>query len=288
MRTRVALVGFITTSLLLATATAQAATQSATFTTQTYPFLGNNHVAADFNGDGRLDLAGSGAKSAAVMLNNGNGTFGAAVNFPVADWAQDLAAGDFNGDGKIDLAVTINTPQFSLSLLPGNGDGTFSAPVNLPNTSGFDSPSVVAADLNNDGKLDVLIAHEIACYTAPCTPARTMSVMMGNGDGTFQPTREVEVGTGMSRIAVGDFNRDGIKDLAISGDNTQLYTLLGVGDGTFVQQPTIMLVPGGDLFSAASDVDIADFNRDTIQDLVVALPGNGRGTAFLLGNGDGT
>jgi hypothetical protein len=281
------LVGFIGVSLLLVTANARAASPSATFSTQTYPLLGNNHIAADLNGDGRLDLAGTGVNSAGVMLNNGAGTFGTRINYPAADQPQDLAAGDFNGDGHVDLVLTINSPQISLSLLSGNGDGTFNAPVNFPNTSGFDSPSVAATDLNSDSRLDVVIAHSIACWTAPCRPGRTISVMLGNGDGTFQPSREIDVGIGMHRMRVGDFNRDGIKDLAIGAENTQLYTLLGVGDGTFVQQPTIMLVPGGDLFSAGNDVAVADFNRDTIQDLAVAL-GNGRGTAILIGNGDGT
>ncbi|HUS13788.1 MAG TPA: VCBS repeat-containing protein, partial [Chloroflexia bacterium] len=122
---------------------------------------------------------------------------------------------------------------------------------------------------------------------APCTSARTLSVLLGNGNSTFQPAREIDVGTGMHRMTAGDFNRDGIKDLAIGAENTRLYTLLGVGDGTFVQQPTIFLVPGGDLFSAGNDVAVGDFNRDALQDLAVPL-GNGRGTAILIGRGDGT
>ncbi len=179
---------------------ATAATQAPTFVVTDHSFLGNQ-VVGDFNGDGSLDLAGTGAKSAAVLLNNGAGTFGARVDYPVADWTQDLAAGDFNGDGRLDLVVTINTLAVGLSLLTGNGDGTFSAPVNFSNTSGFDSPAVVAVDLNNDGKLDVVVAHEIACYTAPCIVGLTISVMIGNGDGTFQPTREINVGRGMTEIA---------------------------------------------------------------------------------------
>jgi hypothetical protein len=111
--------------------------------------------------------------------------------------------------------------------------------------------------------------------------------MLGNGDTTFQPTRELAAGQHMHWMTAGDFNRDSMTDLAIGGENTQLYILLGVGDGTFVRQPAITLVPGGDLFSAANDVDVGDFNRDTLQDLVVAL-GNGRGNVVLLGNGDGT
>jgi hypothetical protein len=91
----------------------------------------------------------------------------------------------------------------------------------------------------------------------------------------------------MHAMAEGDFNRDGIKDLAIGSENTKLHILLGVGDGTFLRQPEMTLIPGGDLFSASNDVDVADFNRDTIQDLVVPL-GNGNGNVVLLGNGDGT
>ncbi len=156
---------------VLAAPAAAQSTQSATFTNFTYPILGNTHVAADLNGDGRLDLAGSGLNSAAVMLNNGNGTFQPKVQYPVDGQTQDVAAGDFNSDGRLDLVVTINTPQISLSLLLGNGNGTFNAAVNFPNTSGFDSPDVIATDLNNDGKLDVVILHSIACFTAPCIAA---------------------------------------------------------------------------------------------------------------------
>jgi hypothetical protein len=116
--------------------------------------------------------------------------------------------------------------------------------------------------------------------------ARTISVMLGNGDGTFQPTREVDVGTGIAEIAVGDFNRDGIKDLAIAGDRARLYRLQGVGDGTFVQQPTLTLV--ADNFAVdGTDVDVADFNGDALEDLVVAIATNGSRTAVLIGNGSG-
>lgn len=271
---------------LLMTAAGVAA-QTATFTAQNYPLFGNRHIAADFNRDGKLDLAGSGATSAAVMINNGDGTFRPTVNYPVGGYADDVAAGDFDGDGLLDLAVTIHTAEISLSLLKGNGDGTFGAPTNFPNTTGYDSPSVVADDFNNDGRLDLVIAHSMGCYTGPCVVARTISVMFGNGDGTFQPTREVEVGPGMSRAAVGDFNRDGLKDLAIGGGgNAQLYILLGTGGGSFAQQPTMGLVE--DTLSPTTDVDVADVNGDTVQDVVVSTNLNACVTAVVLGNGDGT
>lgn len=279
-----------TTSLAIAILVFQitVAAQTATFSRTDYPLLGNNHIVADLNADGIPDLAGAGNNSAAVMLGNANGTFNPRVLFPAGGQAQDLAAGDFNGDGQVDLAVSINDPAVSLALLTGNGNGTFNAPVTFQtNVSQVDSPAIVATDLDNDGRLDVVLAHAISCFSSPCTAARTITVMLGLGDGTFQFPIEIEVGTGMSRIAVGDFNRDSIKDLAIAGDNSQLYTLLGVGNGTFLKQPTITLT-ADTLFVDGTDVDVADFNNDTIQDLVVAIPTNGSRTAILIGNGDGT
>src|SRR5215510_9452996 len=117
--------------------------QVATFTTQQYPLLGNTHIAADLNGDGRLDLAGAGGNAVYVMLGNGDGTFRTKTDFPVGIQTQAVAAGDFNSDAKVDLVVTLNTPQFSLALLTGTGTGTFNAPTFFPNTSGFDSPAIV-------------------------------------------------------------------------------------------------------------------------------------------------
>lgn len=263
------------------------ATSAPTFARADYPIFGNNYVVGDFNGDGSLDLAGTGGSSAAVRLNNGAGTFGPRADYAVGGPGQDLTAGDFNADGRVDLVVTINDPLIGLSLLTGNGDGTFDAPVTFPNTSGFDSPAVAAVDLNNDDKLDVVVAHEIACYTAPCVASELISVVIGNGDGTFQPSREMQVGRGMAEIAVGDYNRDGFKDLALAGVQGQVYRLYGVGDGTFVQQPTLIAVVDQS-FIPVTDIDVADFNGDSIQDLAAAVPHNGSRTAILIGNADGT
>jgi len=277
---------FVLLASLVAGGGAFGATTAPTFVRADYPLFGNTYVVGDFNGDGSLDLAGVGS-AAKVRLNNGAGMFGAVVDYAIGGQGQDIAAGDFNGDGRLDLIVTINDPQIGLSLLSGNGDGTFGAPVNFPNTSGFDSPAIAAVDLDNDGRLDVVIAHEIACYTAPCVASEVISVMIGNGDGTFRPSREIEVGRGMAEIAVGDYNRDGFKDLALAGTHGQVYRLYGIGDGTFVQQPTLTAVVDTS-FIPVTDIDVADFNGDSIQDLVAAVPHNGSRTAILIGNADGT
>jgi hypothetical protein len=272
----------------MAATLAFAATTQATFSRTDLPILGNIHIAADFNGDGKLDLAGAGGTAVKVQLGQGDGTFAAAVSFPVPGSSQSLAAGDFNGDGRIDLAVTINDPAIGLALLLGNGDGTFQAPVAFANTAGFDAPTIVAVDLDNDGRLDVVIGHQIACFTAPCRVATVLTVLLGNGDGTFQPARLVDIGTETAMLAVGDFNRDGIKDLAVASSRARLLILLGVGNGTFNQQPTLTLIAGNNLGMDATDVDVADFNRDGIDDLAVAVALNGSRTAVLTGNGDGT
>lgn len=265
-----------------------ASAQSATFARTDYPLLGNNHIVTDLNGDGIPDLAATGANGVGVMLGTGNGTFSPRVNFPAGAQSQDLAAGDFNGDGRIDLAVSLISPEFSLALLTGNGNGTFNAPVRFDNTAAQDdSPAIVATDLDNDGRLDVVLAHALSCFVTPCVAARNITVMLGLGDGTFQTPFEIDVGTGMSRIAVGDFNSDGIKDLGIAGDQSQVYVLLGIGNGSFLKQPTITLT-ADTLGVDGTDIDAADLNGDTIQDLVVAIALNGSRTAILLGNNDGT
>lgn len=283
------IISFVLISFVIFLAQINALAQSPTFARTDYPILGNNHIVADLNGDGIPDLAATGASGVSVMLGTGDGTFRPRINFPAGAQSQDLASGDFNGDGRIDLAVSLISPEFSLALLTGNGDGTFNAPVTFANTATQDdSPAIVATDLDNDGRLDVVLAHMLSCFVTPCAAARNITVMLGLGDGTFQTPFEIEIGTGMSRIAVGDFNSDGIKDLGIAGDQAQVYVLLGIGNGSFLKQPTINLLASGTLGVDGTDIDVADLNGDTIQDLVVAIGLNGSRTAILLGNNDGT
>ncbi len=270
-------VAFIT-SLCAASVSAQ----SATFTGRDYPSLGNNHVAADFNGDGKLDLAGAGV-NISVMLGNGDGTFRPKVDYAAGGFLQDLAAGDFNGDGRPDLIVTNNDSRISMTLLLGNGDGTFATPVSFPNDTGFDAPSIAVADFDHDSRLDVVIAHQLNCFSSSCIIGNSISLLRGIGDGSFQPAQEIQVGSGPAKLSVADFNNDGHSDLSIAAAGGKVFVLLGIGDGTFRQLPNLTLTPGVD----NTDIDSGDFNGDAIQDLAIAADADHR-TFVLLGNGDGT
>lgn len=186
--------------------------------------------------------------------------------------------GDFNGDGRPDVRVTYISPQISLSLLTGKGDSTFNAPVHFPPPVSTRLPSSRSTSIRC--RLDIVVAPGFGCFVVSCIVGRTISVLLGNGDGTFQPSREIDIGIGMSEIAVCDFNRDGRKDLAIGGDSSRVCLLVGVGDGTFTQQT--LTLADINLGMDATDISTADFNRDTIDDLAVALSLNGSKTAILI------
>jgi hypothetical protein len=266
-----------------------ASAQSATFARTDYPFLGNDHIAADLNRDGRTDLVGTGVRTVRVMLGNGDGSFQPRVEYPVSTSAQPqaIAAGDFNRDGVPDVVVSLNDPVTGVALITGVGDGSFNPPVAFPNAAASDAPAIAAVDLDNDQNLDVVVGHGISCYQAPCVGARWITVMRGRGDGTFHPASVIDVGSDTAAIGVANFNRDAFSDLVLAGSASRVHVLLGRGDGTFVQQ-TLTLVAQNNLGMDNTDIDVADVNGDQMDDVVVALSLNGSRTVILVGNGDGS
>jgi hypothetical protein len=161
----------------------------------------------DFNGDGKPDLVTANYEynTASVLLGKGDGTFQAAVNYPVGTTAESVAVGDFNGDGKLDL-VTANNGSDNVSILLGNGDGTFQAAVNY--ALGSAPFSVAVGDFNGDGKLDLVTTNYLD---------NTASVLLGKGDGTFQAALSYVCDVSGGALAVGDFNDDGAPDVVTGG-----------------------------------------------------------------------
>jgi hypothetical protein len=232
----------------------------------------------DFNGDGIPDLAVS-EFGVDILLGNGDGTFKARVLAPgFLPYIEFFAVGDFNGDGKLDLAVAYCNDTFPTSqpgaveMLLGNGDGTFNLAAASPATG--NTPTAIATgDFNGDGNLDLAIANG---------SRNTVTILMGNGNGTFTAAASPATGNSPSSLVVGDFNGDGKPDLAVTNatDNT-VTILLGNGDATF--KAAASPVTG----NRPSAIAAGDFNSKGKVDLAVANAA-GNTITILLGNGDGT
>jgi hypothetical protein len=171
---------------------------------------------ADFDGDGIPDLAvghgdvvtGYGLRRVMFLKGNGDGTFQAPVEYQLGSGGEtptDVAAVDLNGDGVMDLAV-LDAWGGKVVLMLNRGDGTFTIGPSLRITGGLQSTALVVSDFNHDGVPDLAAVGD-----------NGVGILLGRGDGTFQPPLNYAA-TGLPlAVAVGDFNGDGLADLAVAG-----------------------------------------------------------------------
>ncbi len=249
---------------------------------------------ADFDDDGKLDLAvtDTASNTVAILLNAGNGTFDTPSTFSSGGVSPvGIASADFNGDGDADLAV-INDPSANsstgnagagtLAIFAGGGNGAF----NLLNTypAGLAPSSLAAADLNGDGKPD-LVVTDAGSYAAASTPGSIL-VYLNAGAGVFLKPVSYSAGLQPGALAVGDLNGDGKPDIVAGalgpGSHAYLAVLLNNGSGGF--QPAT-LIP---VESEPTSIVIRDFNGDGKADLLAADCCGANGLISLEGNGDGT
>jgi hypothetical protein len=272
------------------------------------PSNGGTDIAlADLNGDGKLDAVIYSPAGVGIQLGNGNGTFQTQAIYPMGgpvNGPGSVAISDLNGDGKPDLIVAVwcasdcslGTPtEGGVFVLFGNGNGTFQPAV--ASLSGGDGAiSVAVGDLNGDGIPDILTANCGPGACSPASPGGVVGVLLGNGNGTFQPAVSYPAGNCPYAITVADVDGDGKLDAVVgnwgSADGSNFGTisvLLGNGNGTF--QSPVLFLSGGD---SVTSVAVADLNGDGKPDIAaIGVTNNGQaqpspGIVGILLNGNGS
>ncbi len=236
-------------------------------------WLGAPLAIADFNHDGRLDLAVTGFLGSGIYtaFNTGHNAFTTPKVFPTANTDTVMAAGDFNKDGYADAAF-LNGNE--VDIYTGKGDGTFTGPVTYK--VGSNPTFILVHDLDGDGNRDLVITNQ---------NSGDISVLYGNGNGTFQPARTLFAGAHPVTVTVADFNHDGKLDLAVGGDKVEV--LLGRSNRTFAS-PVTYSGGGAATFITAVDLrgigltDLAithgSHNSVSTQETISVLNGNRNGT----------
>ena len=239
--------------------------------------------AADFDRDGRIDLALVANFSEAVFIYSGNASsgFGPPIDTTLRDaFFGGLVTDDFNGDGHLDMAAAI-LDQDEVAIKLGVGDGTFGAEMRFP--AGVGPLYMASADVNSDALKDLVISlrNWHSEYPDPIPPGGLVT-LLGNGDGTFQaPTAPVASGALPSAMHVSDVDGDGTIDAIVAnwGDGflqPDLSYFHGLGDGTFA--PDVRLSAGTEDhypygWTSPMGVSSGDFDRDGKRDIAVSVDG---------------
>jgi hypothetical protein len=213
----------------------------------------------DLNGDGKQDLVVANLLdgTVSVFLGTGGGNFQSAVSYSAGPQPVSVALGDFDGDGRQDVVVANGDSSNEVTVLLGNGNGTLQS--GLSYQCGANPANVAVGDFNGDGNQDLVVPNDIIAGPG------SVSVLLGNGDGTFRSPISYPVGDNPSFVVVGDFDEDGFQDLAATNEgSSDVSVLLGDGHGTF---QLLANYPTG---KSPSSLSVGDFNGDGTEDLVIA------------------
>ncbi len=216
-----------------------------------------------------IAVANKAANTISILLGaaDGDGTFQPKTDIPTGRAPVSVVSANFhdlNGvSGAVDLAVA-NQADNTISIFQGNGDGTFKAPTLIALPAGFEPTSLAVADLNGDGHQDLVVADQ---------GNNTFSVLLGNGNGTFQTRKDYPTGTAPVYVALGDFNEDGALDIATANNTANTVSIYynqisnqNIPTGTFLAGTTRDFPAG----NGPTSIAVADYNLDGFADLVVS------------------
>ena len=232
----------------------------------------------DLNGDGKLDIATGNPNTVSILLNAGDGTFGPVHEYPAGRDTWAFAVADLSGDGRPDIA-TANRTRSSTTVLVNRGDGSFGAPVDYGTGPG---PSTVTiGDVNGDGKDDVVTANGTSDPNGVWGDfLDSVSVLMGQGDGTLRPTRTYRLrhpdddGRYFITVRIADVNADRKPDLVTAnvGDNWSMTVFVNGGKRTFRRHFDYGMrdSKSQDVGQGSEAIALGDLNRDHRPDVVEA------------------